>query len=263
MDKKGILTKIKELFSTEVEKFETDYKTQDGRIIRCYGEGLEVGEMVKEITAEGEVDIEDGNYILEDGIVLMIHGNKIAEVTEIKDEMGEHEDKKEEKMGEHEDKDKMGGDYKDKMADYTNEIDTKLVDGTEIRVLTKGEAISVGDMVLVKVGEGYKEAPEGRHEVEGGLVVYTDAEGNINEIETKETEERDETGLSEVFTAISTLVDEVKSLRGELSTMKQENEVLKSRVNKFAAEPSVEPLKTKVEFRAKSKADILTFMSKR
>jgi len=245
MDKKGILTKIKELFSTEVEKFETDYKTQDGRIIRCYGEGLEVGEMVKEITAEGEVDIEDGDYILEDGTTLMIVGGKIDAIGEV---VGEEEEM---------------GDYKDKMADYTNEIDTKLVDGTEIRVLTKGEAISVGDMVLVKVGEGYKEAPEGRHEVEGGLVVYTDAEGNINEIETKETEEKDETGLSEVFTAISTLVDEVKSLRGELSTMKQENEVLKSRVNKFAAEPSVEPLKTKVEFRAKSKSDILTFMSKR
>jgi hypothetical protein len=245
MDKKGILTKIKELFSTEIEKFETDYKTQDGKVIRVMG-GMDVGTEVKELSEDGEMDIEDGNYVLEDGMVLMIHGGKIAEVTEIKEEMGEHEEDK------------------DKMEDgYTNEIDTKLLDGTEIRVLTKGDAISVGDMVLVKVGEGYKEAPEGRHEVEGGLVVYTDAQGNINEIETKETEEKDETGLSEVFTALSTLVDEVKSLKGELLTMKNENEVLKSRVNKFAAEPSEEPLKTKVEFKAKSKADILTFMSKR
>ena len=250
MDKKGILTKIKELFSTEVEKFEADYKTQDGRIIRCYGEGLDVGEMVKEITAEGEMDIEDGDYILEDGTTLMIVGGKIEAIGE---EVGEEE---EEEMGDMKDKEEME-------SPYNKEIDTKLVDGTEIRVLTKGDAISVGDMVLVKVGEGYKEAPEGRHEVEGGLVVYTDAEGNINEIETKETEERDETGLSEVFTAISTLVDEVKSLRGELSTIKKENEELKTRVNKFAAEPSVEPLPTKVEFKSKSKSDILAFMSKR
>jgi flagellin-like hook-associated protein FlgL len=259
MDKKGILTKIKELFSTEVEKFEADYKTQDGRIIRCYGEGLDVGEMVKEITAEGEMDIEDGDYILEDGTTLMIVGGKIEAIGEevSEDEMEEITDTITEDV-------EMGNDMKDRMEDgYKNEIDTKLLDGTEIRVLTKGDAISVGDMVLVKVGEGYKEAPEGRHEVEGGLVVYTDAEGNINEIETAQTEERDETGLSEVFTAISTLVDEVKSLRGELSTIKKENEELKTRVNKFAAEPSVEPLPTKVEFKSKSKADILAFMSKR
>jgi len=249
MDKKGILTKIKELFSTTEEVFAGDYKTQDGRIIRCYGEGLDVGEMVKEITADGEMDIEDGDYILEDGVTLTVASGKITSVGAV--------------VGEEEMEDILEDDNVVMADGYTNEIDTKLLDGTEIRVLTKGDAISVGDMVLVKVGEGYKEAPEGRHEVEGGLVVYTDAEGNINEIETKETEEKDETGLSEVFTAISTLVDEVKSLRGELSTMKQENEVLKSRVNKFAAEPSVEPLKTKVEFRAKSKSDILTFMSKR
>jgi hypothetical protein len=60
---------------------------------------------------------------------------------------------------------------------YKNEIDTKLVNGTEIRVLTKGDAISVGDMVLVKAGEGYVEAPEGRHEVEGGLVVEVEKHG--------------------------------------------------------------------------------------
>jgi flagellin-like hook-associated protein FlgL len=259
MDKKGILTKIKELFSTEVEKFAADYRTQDGRIIRCYGEGLEVGEMVKEVTEDGEVDIEDGDYTLEDGMVLNIMGGKIENIGEMTDEMEDITVDTDVEMGDMKDKEE-----KDEMADgYKNEIDTKLVDGTEIRVLTKGDAISVGDMVLVKVGEGYKEAPEGRHEVEGGLVVYTDAEGNINEIETAQTEERDETGMEEVFSAISTLVDEVKSLRGELKTIKEENETLKTRVNKFAAEPSAEPLPTKVEFKSKSKQDILAFMSKR
>ena len=249
MDKKGILTKIKELFSTTEEVFAGDYKTQDGRIIRCYGEGLDVGEMVKEITADGEMDIEDGDYILEDGVTLTVASGKITSVGAV--------------VGEEEMEDILEDDNVVMADGYTNEIDTKLLDGTEIRVLTKGDAISVGDMVLVKVGEGYKEAPEGRHEVEGGLVVYTDAEGNINEIETAQTEERDGSGMEEVFSAISNLVDEVKSLRGELKTIKDENEALKTRVNKFAAEPSAEPLPTKVEFKTKSKSDILAFMSKR
>ena len=247
MDKKNILTKIKELFNTQEEKFETDYKTQDGRIIRCYGNGLEVGEMVKEITEEGEMDIEDGNYVLEDGIVLNIKGGMIESVGETTDEMEEITDTITEDV-------EMGDDMKDRMEDgYNNEIDTKLVDGTEIRVLTKGDAISVGDMVLVKVGEGYKEAPEGRHEVEGGLVVYTDAQGNINEIETKETEENDE--MSELFTSISKLVDEVKELRKELGEVKNENVELKSKFSKFSKEPSDEPTKHEIKFSGKMTKD--------
>jgi len=261
MDKKNILTKIKELFNTEVEKFEgMDYKTQDGRILRVMG-GMDVGTQVMEITPDGEIDIEDGNYVLEDGMVLMIHGGKITEVTEIEDEMEEVTDTITEDV-------EMGGDYKDKMEDgYNKEIDTKLVDGTEIRVLTKGDAISVGDMVLVKVGEGYKEAPEGRHEVEGGLVVYTDKEGNINEIETKETEEEDEMGnmkdkeeMSELFKSISKLVDEVKSLRTEVGDLKNENNELKSKFSKFSKEPSEEPTKHEIKFSGKmTKDDKLKF----
>lgn len=257
MDKKGILTKIKELFTSE--SFEQDYKTQDGRIIRVMG-GLDVGTEVKELTEDGEVDIEDGNYVLEDGVVLMIHGGKITEITEItNDEEGEDE----EAMGEMKDKEEeMGGDYKDKMADYNKEIDTKLKDGTEVRILTKGEAVSVGDMVLVKVGEGYKEAPEGKHELEGGLVVYTDAEGNINEIETKETEEKDEEGMAEVFAAITSLVDEVKKLRGDIKKVKEENIELKNKFNKFAKEPSATPTKHEVKFNKNDKDAKLKFFAR-
>jgi len=262
MDKKSILLKVKELFTSNEEKFEADYKTQDGRIIRCYGESLEVGEMVKEITEEGEMDIEDGNYVLEDGMVLVV---KAGMIEKIEQEMEEVTDTITEDV-------EMGDDMKDKMEDgYKNEIDTKLVDGTEIRVLTKGEAISVGDMVLVKVGEGYKEAPEGRHEVEGGLVVYTDAEGNINEIETKETEEEDEMGnmkdkeeMSELFNSITKLVDEVKTLRTELVNVKTENQELKANFSKFSKEPSEEPTQHEIKFSGKmTKEDKIKFFGRK
>ena len=81
MNKKTILGKIKELFNTD-EKFGADYKTTDGRIIRCYGEGLDVGEMVKEITADGEVDLPNGDYELEDGLMLNVVDGKITNITE-------------------------------------------------------------------------------------------------------------------------------------------------------------------------------------
>ena len=77
--------------------------------------------------------------------------------------------------------------------DYKNEIMSRLKDGTEVKVLSKGDALSVGDKVLVKIGEDFVKAPEGKHELEGGLTIYTDAEGFINELETEET---DKTTLS-------------------------------------------------------------------
>lgn len=148
--------------------------------------GLSLSEIInkKQIeTKMNELTLPDGEHTIGEKIYVVKEG-KVTEVKDVvKEEMSEDTT--------------STGETKVEMADYTNEIDTRLVDGTEVRVITKGEAISVGDMVLVKVGEGYKEAPEGKHELEGGLVIYTDAEGNINEIETKQTEERDETELAE------------------------------------------------------------------
>lgn len=245
MDKKGILTKIKELFSNTEESFAGDYKTQDGRIIRCYGEGLDVGAEVKEITAEGEMDIEDGDYILEDGVTLTVASGKITSVGEMVGDV-------EEEMG-----DMLPEEEKDMMKD----LETELMDGTKVRVL--GGELVVGAKVEAEIDGKYVNAPEGQHNLADGRVIYVDADGLINEIQTPDTKKEDETGMEEVFSAISTLVDEVKSLRGELNSFKKENEALKTRVNKFAAEPSAEPLPTKVEFKSKSKSDILAFMSKR
>lgn len=257
MDKANILTKIKELFASQEDYKFMDYKTLDGRILRCEDEGINVGSKITEITENGEVALEDGDYTLEDGLVLTVVEGVVDKIMESEESISEEDLKVETEMGyENKEKDEME-------SPYNKEIDTKLVDGTEIRVLTKGDAISVGDMVLVKVGEGYKEAPEGRHEVEGGLVVYTDAEGNINEIETKETEERDEVGMEQVFSAMETLLNEVKTLKDELSTIKTENESLKSRVDKFAKAPSAEPVNQKITLKKENREERLKFFGNR
>lgn len=251
MDKKGILNKIKELFSTE--KFEQDYKTQDGRIIRCYG-GLDVGTAVKEITEDGEMDVEDGNYVLEDGMVLIVKGGMIENVEETTgEEMGDMDIENDDVM--------MEGEYK-------NEINTKLMDGTEVRILSKGDALSVGDAVEVKDAEGnFVKAPEGRHELEGGLVVYVDAEGYINEMETAQTDKTTEkeegmAEMAEVFSALSSLVDEVKKLRDEVKSVKKENTELKNNFNQFSKSPSAEPTKHEVKFSKQDKDAKLKFFAR-
>jgi len=165
--------------------------------------------------------------------------------------------------------DDMKEEKKDYMEDYKNEIMAKLLDGTEVKVMSKGEAVSVGDMVLVKSGEEFVKAPEGRHELMGGLVIYTDAEGFINELETKETEEEEEMGnneMEELFSSVEKLMDVVFELKKEIAEIKKSNSTLNEEFKKFSAEPQEESITKKnkpVLEKNASKEDRLKFFAAR
>lgn len=253
-NKSNIIAKIKELFA-EV-KMAKDYTAATGEIIRCLGESLAVGEKVVEIAAEKESPLFDGTYLLDNGKSIVVAAGEIKEINEVRAE-GEtnpvalEEEKVEEMVGE-----------------YTNEVLSKLVDGTEVKILTKGDAVSVGDEVLIKEGEEYVKASVGKHELEGGLVVYVDELGFINELETKETEEEDESGSEEMktmFEAVSTIKSMVDELKETLNSLRTENTDLKDRFNKFAAEPSVETITKKKENVTKmvTKDEKLKFLSQK
>lgn len=248
----NIIAKIKQLFAEE--KFATDYTAATGEIIRCLGDSLAVGEKVVEIAADKESPLFDGSYLLDNGKSIVVAAGEIKEINEVRSE-GETNPVE-------------MGDMADKMEDgYTNEVMSKLVDGTEVKVMTKGEALSVGDMVMVKSGEEFVKAPEGRHELEGGLVIYTDANGLINELETKETEE-DDSGSEEMktmFQAIVLLKQSLTTLSSTINEMKSENTDLKDRFNKFAAEPSVDTITKKKENVAKmvTRDEKLKFLSQK
>lgn len=281
----NIIAKIKQLFAEE--KMAKDYTAATGQIIRCLGDSLAVGEKVVEIAAEKESPLPDGSYLLDNGKSIVVAAGEIKEINEIRADresnpvaMAEEGlegacwegyepigtkimDGKEvpncvpvkEEMGEMEEK--MEGEYK-------NEIKSKLVDGTEVLVKSKGDALSVGDEVMVKQGEEYVKAPEGKHELEGGLVIYTDANGFINELETKETEEEDDSEeMKTMFEAVSTIKSMVDELKETLNSLRTENSELKERFNKFAAEPSAETITKKKEnvAKLKTKEDKLRFFA--
>ncbi len=250
----NIIAKIKELFAEE--KMATDYTAATGEIIRCLGDGLKVGEKVVQIAAEKETSLPDGNYLLDNGKSITVAAGEIKEINEYNAENKPNEIYME--------KDMEMGMGEDKMAEYKNEIASKLMDGTEVKILSKGDALSVGDEVMVKDAEGnFVPAPEGKHELEGGLVIYTDVKGFINELETKETEEEDdrEEEMKTMFEAVSTMKSIVDELKSTISDLKNENKELKERFNKFAAEPSVETITKKTENLSKTakKEDKLKF----
>jgi hypothetical protein len=234
--KSSILAKIRELFAQEM--MAADYETTDGKIIRCLGDSLRVGEKVAEVVSGKEQDIFDGTYRLNDGKILEVAAGVIKGITEV--EKGNVSDTGQiEQMAKNEG---LPNVIIEKMEDYKNEIDSKLKDGTEVKVLSKGDALSVGDMVLVKDAEGnFVKAPEGKHELEGGLTIYTDAEGFINELETEATEMGDDMEGDEMrrmFEALEQLTSVVTNLKEKFESVEKTNSNLSERFEKFAAEPS-------------------------
>lgn len=228
--KSNIIAKIKELFAET--KMTADYTSTTNDIIRVFGD-FAVGSDVKAVAQGEETTLPDGTYPLDNGKSIVVEAEKIKEINDFPNIENMGETKKEEvKMEE----------------DYKNEIISKLIDGTEVKVLSKGEALSVGDMVLVKSGEEFVKAPEGKHELEGGLVIYVDADGYINELETAETDkttESDETEMKTMFEAVSSLKEMIESLKGTITDLKNENTDLKNRFEKFSKSPSTESITKK------------------
>lgn len=89
MDKKGLLQKLKDIFTQEEELNFVDMKTIDGRILRV--DDLAVEKSIKEISEEGEMELEDGEYQLEEGIIVKVEGGIIKEISEMEEEVKEEE----------------------------------------------------------------------------------------------------------------------------------------------------------------------------
>lgn len=233
MNKKTIIEKIKMIFNEEVvtETF-LDVKCEDGTILRV--DDMVIGAKAEQVTEDGIVAVADGEYLTTEGYKVQVANGMIENIMSPEDVVAET---------------------------MSEEVfaETELMDGTKVKV--EGD-VAVGNKVMVEKDGEYVQAPEGQHNLADGRVIYVDAEGLINEIQTPETKVEDEVGMEEVFSSISKLIDEVISLKEEIKSVKEENITLKERVNKFAAEPSEESVKTKVEFKnLNSKEEKLKFFS--
>jgi hypothetical protein len=294
--KKTILTKIKEIFTEESmdEVLFVDVKTEDGRILRV--SDMEVGATVTEITEDGETEVESGTFELEGGTTMIVEDGKISEINKVDEEASEEEKKEDEEM----DIDSANVEADEHKEDEEEEMDgeyLKLEDGTEIHVVTKVEGeISEGDMVHLVVEGEMVNAPEGEHRLEDGRIIVLDENSMLTEIRETLSEEEKEEEMSEVdedvmkptdvvdiiqditgedlvdeeettptkVTGIlKDLISQIKELKNSFEEVKKENEELKSRFNKFASEPSEEPIKEKISFSTISREDKLRFFSKR
>ena len=235
-EKSKIIARIKQLFAEEKIMME-EVTAVTNEIIRVMGD-LAVGTKVVQVVGGEETTLPDGHYPLDNGKSINVVGGEITEVADYpqKEEMGDMEI--------------PSTTDEEEMAEYKNEIMTKLVDGTEVKILSKGEAASVGDMVMVKDASGeFVVAPAGEHKLEGGLVIYTDELGFINELETEKTEEEDTTNeeMKTMFEAVSTLKSMLDEMKSTMDEIKKENDMLKGNFEKFSKAPSTESITKKQE----------------
>ncbi len=274
--KKTILAKIKNIFQDEeIETKFVDVKTEDGRILRV--SDMEVGATVTEITEDGEKEVESGSFELQGGVTINVEDGKISEINKVdekaEDEMTDEEEKLEEVVEE--------------IVKEEDELDEheglylKLEDGTEIHIVTKVEGeLSEGDVVhIVSEEKEMSPAPEGEHTLEDGRIIVLDGESKLVEVrealseeKEKEEEEMSEEVLTEeveaeeavkVTNQLKDLISQIKDLKNSFEDMKKENDELKSRFNKFASEPSEQPIKEKISFSKIDREDKIKFFSKR
>ena len=130
-------------------------------------------------------------------------------------------------------------------------VDAKLIDGTKIKV--EGEDLLEGAKVVVVTEEGEIPAPDGVHELEGGMKVET-KEGIITRIEQVVSEEMEEVEVpvevpaevapvaqevvEAIVEAIVPLMEEVKVLVDEMKRMKDGMKEMSAEFEAFKKEPA-------------------------
>jgi len=219
--KKSIIEKIKRMFEQEEQALEfIEVKTKDGKILRATD--MLIGSEIKEITEDGEVMLEDGEYVTQEGFLIKVESNLISDIKEPEMEVVEEMESEE---------------VVEKMANVMR------TDG--VAIYYEGTDLVPGETKLFLDEELTQPAPEGHHLLEGGLIVMIQ-DGVL--VSVDEVPEKEEEVVEEVNEFENQVLSALETLKNEFETLKSENEKLKERFNKFAAEPSEESVKTKVDF---------------
>lgn len=147
---------------------------------------------------------------------------------------------------------KFNVEVKDGLIAVINEVfvDAKLVDGTQIKV--EGDSVMEGAKVVVVTEEGEIPAPDGVHELEGGMKVET-KEGVIVKVEEKVEEEEPkieiEVGSEGMKELYSLLEDMMKKVSDKMKKMEEKMSSMESDFKAFKAEPAAKKIADgKVEF---------------
>jgi hypothetical protein len=209
------------------EPIMASFKTEDNTIFETLK--LEVGSKITKLNDEFErVALETGKYRLVENFEIQVKDGEIKSVKQIF-------------------------------------VDAKLVDGTQIKV--EGDSVVEGAKVVVVTEEGEIPAPDGVHELEGGMKVET-KEGVIAKIEEKveagykdkemeeevvKEEEVEEDPIKEI---VSLLKDMMEKVSQKMKDMEDKVEEVKAEFNSFKKEPAGKKISDgKTDFNKQTSSD--------
>lgn len=215
MNTSEIKRRLAELLGKSRQSF-ASYKTTEGVEMKTDGDMFEIGQPVYIITPQGELPAEDGMYEMETGMKVKVKEGMIDEITDMVEEVEEPE---------------METEVEVEMVEAT------LVDGT--KVMTEEGDFEPGKKLYVITEAGEKVlAPEGEHSTESGITLVVDAEGTITGVKKPEAE--GEGSLATTEEVMDEFTKLVEGLMNEIKTLKNTQDELTEKFNKFAAEPAAE-----------------------
>ena len=218
-------TKLK-VHEGKIQKIEIESKVEEEMDSATLADGTKVltkeegdfkeGQALFVIDGEGnEVPAPEGEHTTKSGIVLVVDAEGVIKGIKYPDVEGEGSLEASEEQ-------------KSEMATAT------LIAGTIVE--TKGDLVEGADL-YVKTEEGEQPAPDAVHETEDGLLVET-KDGKIVSIKEKE-EAKEEVKVEEL---LETFAEALTHLNDEITSLKETNEELSNKFNKFSAEPAGEPI---------------------
>jgi hypothetical protein len=200
------------------------YKTKEGVELKTEKEMMELESPIYVITPEGELPAPEGEYELDNGMIVKVKDGMIKELLT-------------EKM-----EDKIEEIAEEKMVEAT------LVDGTKVTNDLDTD-FEVGQALFVITEEGDKvPAPEGEHTTESGIVVVVDGDGKITGISKPDGEKEGSMDMKQVYEVLSQLVIGMEKLSTDFSSLKSNHDSLEQKFSKFSAEPAGEKIYTKKGF---------------
>lgn len=223
--KKSILDRITSLFADETVF--VDVKTKDGRIFRVGSDPVAVDATVKEVTADGVVDIEDDSYTMEDGTVATIVEGVITELNPA-------------------------------VETETEDVTTESMKFAVVKQISKWEMtvdqdkFEVGSQVTMTDSEGNTyNAYSGTYELEDGRLITLDENGIILLIADPEGVVTDVVPVGQSIDGTTQSTDDtetmaaIEKLADEVSKIRKENAELKEKLSKT---PTAQHTSTTVNF---------------
>jgi hypothetical protein len=255
MDKKSIISKIKQMFSSEenTEMF-VDVKSQDGNIYRV--SDIAVDATIQEVNEDGLVDIESATIVLESGLTLIVNNSIITEIIEVSEEenINENMSKFKKTMKRFAAKKRFEEAGVEEVSELTLITDEVAVGSDAIMITEELEVVEDWSGEVEVMVEDVMETVIIEEGVISEVVVTEEAPAEEVEEVVAEEEEKKE----EMFSA----QEAIEALRAEMEAIKAENAELKGKVETFAGAPSATPTKTTVDFKKASREEKLKMFSK-